>query len=130
MNLNFNLRFFREVTSMKMTRLIPLLGGITLLTITLAGCGVSKSKYEALLNENIDLEENLTLLVKTKDALKKEYDNLLDEKMKLAVQIETLIDEKKALKSEYDKLLDEKIALKTAYDKVLEENKKLQGKNY
>ena len=96
--------------------------------ISLAGCGVPKDKYEALLNEKIALEEKVTVLTASKDALKKEYDNLLKDKMDLATKMETLTNEKTALKGEYDKLLDEKITLKAAYDKLLAENKDLQDK--
>ena len=96
--------------------------------ISLAGCGVPKDKYEAVLNEKIALEEKVTVLTASKDALKKEYDNLLKDKMDLATKMETLTNEKTALKGEYDKLLDEKIALKAAYDKLVADNKDLQGK--
>ncbi|MFA5146906.1 MAG: hypothetical protein WC515_06020 [Candidatus Omnitrophota bacterium] len=89
-----------------------------------AGCGISKDKYETLLNEKIMLEEKASVLVKAKDALKNEYDNLLKEKMDLATRVETTANEKNALKSEYDKLLDEKIALKASYDKLLADSKK------
>lgn len=92
--------------------------------VALAGCGVSKDKYEALLNEKIILEEKVSVLTKAKDALKNEYDNLLKEKMEAATKLETLTSERAALKGEYDKILDEKVALKAAYDKLLAENKK------
>ena len=62
--------------------------------IALAGCGVPKDKYEALLNEKITLEEKVTVLTASKDALKKEYDNLLKDKMDLATKMETLTNEK------------------------------------
>jgi len=91
--------------------------------ISLAGCGVSKDKYEALLNEKIALEEKVSVLATAKDALKNEYDNLLKEKMDLSTKLETTINEKGALKQEYDKILDEKIALKAAYDKLLSEKR-------
>lgn len=87
----------------------------------LSGCGVSKTKYEALLNEKIALEEKVTALTKAKDALKNEYDNLLNEKMELATKVTTLTNEKAALKGEYDKLLDEKITLKATYDDLMAE---------
>lgn len=96
--------------------------------IGLAGCGVSKDKYEALLNEKIALEEKVSVLTAAKDALKNEYDNLLKEKMDLATKMETLTNEKGALKGEYDKLLDEKITIKASYDKLLAENKGMQDK--
>ncbi|MCX5686977.1 MAG: hypothetical protein NTW09_05945 [Candidatus Omnitrophica bacterium] len=89
----------------------------------LAGCGVSKNKYEALLNEKIALEEKASVLATARDALKNEYDNLLKEKMDLATKFETLTNEKAALKGEYDKLLDEKITLKAIYDKLLADTK-------
>jgi predicted nuclease with TOPRIM domain len=89
----------------------------------LAGCGVSKDKYEALLNEKIVLEEKVAALAKAKDALKNEYDSLLKEKMGLATKAEVLTNEKAALKVEYDKILDEKITLRAAYDKLLAETK-------
>lgn len=82
------------------------------------GCGVSKNKYEALLNEKIALEEKLNILTKSRDVLRAEYENLLKEKMDLATKAETTVNEKLALKSEYDKLLDEKVVLKAAYDKI------------
>ena len=94
--------------------------------VSLAGCGVPKDKYEALLNEKITLEEKVTVLTASKDALKKEYDNLLKDKMDLATKAETLTNEKTALKGEYDKILDEKITLKAAYDKLLADNKEIQ----
>ncbi len=94
----------------------------------ISGCGISKDKYEALLNERIALEEKVNALTKSKDALKNEYDNLLKEKMDLATKSEVINNEKAALKGEYDKLLDEKIALKASYDKLLAENKELQDK--
>ncbi len=90
------------------------------------GCGVSKDKYEALLNEKITLEEKVGVAMKAKDALKAEYDNLLAEKMETATKLETATNEKAALKAEYDKILDEKISLKAAYDKLVAENKALQ----
>ena len=96
--------------------------------VSLAGCGVPKDKYEALLNEKITLEEKVTVLTASKDALKKEYDNLLKDKMDLATKAETITNEKTAMKGEYDKILDEKITLKAAYDKLLAENKDLQDK--
>lgn len=85
---------------------------------SLSGCGVSKNKYEALLNEKMALEEKLNLITKSRDALRAEYENLLKEKMDLAAKLETDANEKNALKSEYDKLLDEKVKLKAAYDKI------------
>ncbi|MBN2452954.1 MAG: hypothetical protein JXB40_01660 [Candidatus Omnitrophica bacterium] len=94
-----------------------------IMALILAGCGVPKDKYEAVLNEKIILEEKVNVLTKAKDALKNEYDALLNEKMDLDSKVETLTSEKEALKEEYDKLLDEKIALKAAYDKLLADNK-------
>ena len=91
---------------------------------SLAGCGVPKDKYEAAVNEKITLEEKVTALTASRDALKKEYDNLLKDKMDLATKAETLTNEKTALKGEYDKILDEKIAVKAAYDTLLAESKK------
>ena len=96
--------------------------------VSLAGCGVPKDKYEALLNEKITLEEKVTVLVASKDALKKEYDNLLKDKMDLATKMETMINEKTAMKGEYDKILDEKVALKAAYDKLLADSKQSPDK--
>jgi hypothetical protein len=96
--------------------------------IALAGCGVPKDKYEAVLNEKIALEEKVSVLTTSKDALKKEYDNLLKDKMDLATKLETTTNEKTALKGEYDKLLDEKIALKAAYDKMVADSKDMQDK--
>src|SRR3989338_8521386 len=87
--------------------------------VGLAGCGVSKDKYEALINEKIVLEEKAGVLATARDALKNEYDNLLKEKMDIATKLETLTNEKAALKGEYDKLMDEKISLKATYDKLL-----------
>lgn len=92
---------------------------------SLAGCGVPKDKYEALLNDKIALEEKVTTLTIAKDALKKEYDNLLQEKMDLATKLEVVTNEKAALKGEYDKILDEKIVIKAAYDKLLADSKGL-----
>lgn len=94
----------------------------------LAGCGVSKDKYEAALNEKIAMEERVNVITRSKDALKKEYDNLLAEKMDVATKLETATSEKAALKGEYDKLLDEKVALKAAYDKLVAENRDLQDR--
>lgn len=85
---------------------------------SLSGCGVSKNKYEALLNEKLALEGKLDLITKSRDALRAEYENLLKEKMDLAAKSEAAVNEKNALKSEYDKLLDEKVKLKAAYDKI------------
>lgn len=94
--------------------------------IAMAGCGVSKKKYEALLNEKIALEEKVTILTQAKDALKNEYDNLLKEKMDLATKLETVSNEKTAMKGEYDKILDEKITIKANYDKLLADTKAAQ----
>jgi len=91
---------------------------ITVISFSLTGCGISKNKYETLINEKIALEEKLDLLTRSRDALRSEYENLLKTKMDLASKVETLTNEKNALKGEYDKLLDEKISLKAAYDKV------------
>lgn len=102
----------------KLLKLTSLIIFITVISFSLTGCGVSKNKYEALLNEKIALEEKLNLLTKSRDALRGEYENLLKGKMDLASRVETLTNEKNALKGEYDKLLDEKVSLKAAYDKV------------
>jgi len=83
-----------------------------------AGCGVSRNKYEALVNEKIALEEKLILLTRSRDALRAEFEDLLKEKMDFAAKLETAMNEKNAMKGEYDKLLDEKVALKAAYDKL------------
>ncbi len=93
--------------------------------VSLSGCGISKAKYDSLLNDKIALEEKVTALAKAKDALANEYDNLLNQKMDLATKVTTLTNEKAALKGEYDKLLDEKITLRAAYDKLLSETKGL-----
>lgn len=103
---------------MKLLKLTALITLMAVISFSLIGCGVSKNKYEALLNEKIALEEKLNLLTKSRDALRGEYEALLKEKMDLASKVETLANEKSALKSEYDKILDEKVSLKAAYDKV------------
>lgn len=105
---------------MKMASLLVL----AVLVFALAGCGISKEKYDALLNEKIVLEEKANVLTKARDALKNEYDGLLKEKMDLATKLETLANEKNALKAEYNKLLDEKIALKAAYDKIIADSRR------
>lgn len=102
---------------------------VCLVCISLAfvvGCGVSKDKYNSLLNEKVALEEKVAVMTKARDAMKVEYDALLKEKMDLATQVQTLTNEKAALKGEYDKILDEKVALKAAYDKLQAENQELQ----
>lgn len=92
---------------------------ITAVSITaLAGCGVPKDKYESALKDKAALEEKVSVLNISKDALKKEYENLTKENMELTAKVETLTNEKAALKSEYDKILDEKVVLKAAYDKL------------
>jgi len=104
---------------------------IVLVCVSLAfvvGCGISKDKYNALLNEKVVLEEKVSVLTKARDALKSEYDLLLKEKMNLSTQVQTLVGEKAALKSEYDNLLDEKVSLKAAYDKLQAENQELQAR--
>ena len=115
---------------MKLLKLTSFIVLIAVASLSLTGCGVSKNKYEALLNEKIALEEKVNLLTKSRDALRGEYENLLKDKMDLASKVETLTNEKSALKDEYDKLLDEKISLKAAYDKVsaLKEIKEAQTK--
>jgi len=107
---------------MKVVRLAALFI-ILISLVTVTGCGVSKDKYEALLNEKIALEEKVAALTTAKDALKNEYDNLLKEKMDIATKLETITNEKAALKGEYDKILDEKISVKAAYDKLLAETR-------
>ena len=94
---------------------------ISLLSLT--GCGVTKAKYETLLNEKVTLEERVGVLTKANNALKHEYDSLLTQKMDLETKVTTFTNEKAALKGEYDKILDEKVALKAAYDKLLGETK-------
>ena len=86
--------------------------------VSMAGCGVSKSKYESILKEKIGLEEKVSSLEKAKEALKNEYENVLKEKMGLTAEIATMTSERAALKGEYDKILEEKISLKAAYDKL------------
>jgi len=103
---------------MKLSKSTSFIVLIAVISLSLTGCGVSKNKYEALLNEKIALEEKLNLLTKSRDALRSEYENLLKDKMDLASRVETLTNEKNALKGEYDKLLDEKVSLKAAYNKV------------
>ena len=103
---------------MKFLRSAAVLVSAAFVLTAVAGCGVSKNKYETLLNERIALEEKLNLLTKSRDALRSEYENLLKDKMDLASKAETLTNEKSALKGEYDKLLDEKVSLKAAYDKI------------
>ena len=106
-----------ESFKMKFLKPATLLFLIVLLS-TIAGCGVSKNKYETLLNEKIALEGKLNLITKSRDALRAEYENLLKEKMDISAKLETATNEKNALKGEYDKLLDEKVTLKAAYDKA------------
>ena len=101
---------------------------MTLSLLAIVGCGISKDKYDSLLNEKIVLEEKVNVLISSRDALKKEYDSLLGEKMAIAIKAETLTNEKAALKGEYDKILDEKISIKAAYDKLLAEDKDLRDK--
>lgn len=96
--------------------------------LSLTGCGVTKAKYDTLLNEKIALEEKVNALTKANEALRNEYDNLLSQKMEVATKVATLISEKAALKGEYDKLLDEKVSLKAAYDKLLAETKAQSAK--
>ncbi len=103
---------------MKLSKLTSFIVIIAVISLSLTGCGVSKNKYEALLNEKIALEEKLNLLTRSRDALRSEYENLLKDKMDLASRAEALTNEKIALKGEYDKLLDEKVSLKAAYNKV------------
>jgi len=103
---------------MKLSKLTSFIILITVISFSLTGCGVSKNKYETLLNEKTALEEKLDLLTKSRDALRVEYENLLKDKMDLASKVDTLTNEKNALKGEYDKLLDEKVSLKAAYDKL------------
>ena len=74
---------------MKFTKAFSLLA-IVLSLAVISGCGVSKDKYEALLNEKIILEEKVTAVTKSRDALKNEYDNLLKEKMDLATKAEVV----------------------------------------
>lgn len=115
---------------MKFLKLTTLLVLCVIVLSALSGCGVSKNKYEALLNEKMALEEKLNLLTKSRDGLRIEYESLLKDKMDLAARLETFANEKNALKEEYDKLLDEKVALKAAYDKITagQEAKAVQGK--
>ncbi len=108
----------RGVFFMKLSKLTSFIVIIAVISLSLTGCGVSKNKYEALLNEKIALEEKLNLLTRSRDALRSEYENLLKDKMDLASRAEALTNEKIALKGEYDKLLDEKVSLKAAYNKV------------
>lgn len=103
---------------MKFLKSAALLVMIVFISSAVAGCGVSKNKYETLMNEKIALEEKLNILTKSRDALRAEFENLLKEKMDLAAKLETANNEKGALKSEYDKLLDEKVTLKAAYEKI------------
>lgn len=103
---------------MKLLKTAALLILVVFVSSAIAGCSVSKNKYEALLNEKIALEEKSNILTKSRDALRDEYENLLKEKMDLATKLETAINEKSAMKSEYDKILDEKVALKVSYDKL------------
>ncbi len=109
---------------MKSMKMVAVLLVLCLSLASLAGCSVSKDKYEALLNEKVILEEKAAILATARDALKNEYDNLLKEKMDLATKLEIVTNEKAALKSEYDKILDEKIAVKAAYDTLLAESKR------
>lgn len=95
--------------------------------VSLTGCGISKAKYESLVNDKIAMEEKVNALTKANDALKNEYDNLLNQKMDLATKVTTLTNEKAALKGEYDKILDEKISLKAAYDKLQADSKAAQS---
>lgn len=115
---------------MKFLKLTTLLILCVIVLSAITGCGVSKNKYDALLNEKIALEEKLNLLTKSRDALRTEYESLLKDKMDLAARLETFANEKHALKEEYDKLLDEKVVLKAAYDKTVagQEAKAVQGK--
>ena len=113
---------------MKSTIRLVSLAVMIMSLVTLTGCGVSKEKYETLLNDKIALEEKAAVLIKAKEALKNEYDNLLKEKMDIATKLETMNNEKAAMKGEYDKILDEKITIKAAYDKLLAGNKDLQDK--
>lgn len=107
---------------------ISTLAMIAITVAVLSGCGVSKDRYNALMNEKIALEEKVSVLQRSKEALKNEYDNLLKEKMDVATKLESVTNEKGALKVEYDKILDEKVTIRANYDKLLGENKDLQDR--
>ena len=109
---------------MKSIKSVAILLVLCMSLASLAGCGASKDKYEALLNEKVVLEEKVGILATARDALKSEYDNILKEKMDISTKLEIVTNEKAVLKSEYDKILDEKIAIKAAYDMLLAESKK------
>ena len=109
---------------MRSIKLVVVLLVLCLSLASLAGCSVSKDKYESLLNEKVALEEKVGILATARDAIKNEYDNLLKEKMDISTKLEIVTNEKAALKSEYDKILDEKIAVKAAYDMLLAESKR------
>ena len=110
---------------MKFIKSAALLVSVVFALTAISGCGVSKNKYEALLNEKIALEEKLSMLTKSRDALRLEFENLLKEKMDLAAKLETATNEKAVLKTEFDKLLDEKVTLKAAYDKLTGQDNKV-----
>ena len=104
---------------MKLRKMMSFIILTIIISVALTGCGVSKNKYESLLNEKMALEEKLSMITKSRDALRAEYEDLLKEKMSLAAKLETAVNEKSALKSEYDKILDEKVTLKASYDKIV-----------
>jgi cell division protein FtsB len=103
---------------MRSSKLTVFVALITVVSFSLAGCGVSKNKYEALLNEKVALDEKLNVLTRSRDALRGEYESLLKDRMDLSSVVETLTNEKNALKGEYDKLLDEKVSLQAAFNKL------------
>lgn len=109
---------------MKLIKLLVLVA-VCVSLAGVVGCGISKDKYNALLNDKIMLEEKVSVLTKSRDALKNEYDALLKDKMDLSIQVQTLVSEKSALKQEYDKILDEKVALKAEFDKLQASNQEL-----
>lgn len=106
-----------------------LLAGLSVLILTLvllAGCGVSKSDYEALQAEKTALETEKTALQAEKQTLQNDYDLLTTEHEALQTEKSTLEAEKQNLTADYGQLNTQHETLQTELNALQEEKESLQ----
>ncbi len=101
---------------------------LVLAVLFLAGCGVSKEKYNELRRERDKLRDQVTVLTKEKGDLEKEKETVKEELAESRSKLAEALGEKSALREEYDRLVDIKISLKNDHDRLLREKQVLESR--
>ncbi|MBI4437166.1 MAG: hypothetical protein HY590_07140 [Candidatus Omnitrophica bacterium] len=99
-----------------------------ILLFLVSGCGVSKNRYNELLREKDELNDQLTMAMAEKANLKRGNEKLTTELSTARTELEKALGEKMALRQEFDRLVDEKVTLKNEHDRLLREKQVLESR--